>query len=104
MINLRSRDTSKAVATMQQICLFLPSFLSTRGDYRQSPHLKSLFTSTYWITTITMGANLSKAMGTTYDRFSKYILTMNVVMCRQDFWEQRDATANVGFGCGWKDK
>lgn len=51
-----------------------------------------------------MGANLSKALGTTFDRFSMYRLTMNVVLCRQDFWEQRDATADVGFGCGWEDK
>lgn len=51
-----------------------------------------------------MGANLSKAMSTTFDRFSKCRLTMNVVLCRQDFWEQRDATVNVGFGCSWKDK
>ena len=51
-----------------------------------------------------MGANLSKALGTTFDRFSKYRLTMNVVLRRQNFWEQRDATVNVGFGCGWKDK
>ena len=84
-----------------KISLFLPSFLPTRGDNLQSPHLKSLFTSTYWITTITMGANLSKAMGTTFDRFSKCRLTE---LCRQDFWEQGDATINVGLGCGWKDK
>jgi hypothetical protein len=24
--------------------------------------------------------------------------------CRQDFWEQRDEIADVGFGCGWKDE
>jgi hypothetical protein len=51
-----------------------------------------------------MGANLSKALGTTFDRFSNYRLTMTVALFRQDFWEQRDATANVRFGCGWKDK